>query len=280
MVEGRHVHIQNAALLNTEIGNERQLVSFPRKPKHGSAKEGSAISPGALINLCGRQRVLSQRMAIAWGLVGRNIALVKSRVKLRQLEIQFERNLNQLNRLDLPNVLADRLTILKDAWQLYRQALFDAEPALPSARAVLDLSEEILLATDRLTYEAEKLSATPAARFVNIAGRNRMLSQRIGKLFLFREWGLGGQLVLQRLETSRIEFECNLAELQRSGKGIPELAAQLDEVDGQWRKFESMLIPSLANIGKARYALTALAAGERLFRHADTAVKLYERLAD
>lgn len=54
-----------------------------------------------------------------------------------------------------------------------------------------------------------------------------MLSQRIGKLFLFREWGLGGQLVLQRLETSRIEFECNLAELQRSGKGIPELAAQL-----------------------------------------------------
>lgn len=41
-----------------------------------------------------------------------------------------------------------------------------------------------------------------------------------------------------------------------------------------------MLIPSLANIGKARYALTALAAGESLFRHADTAVKLYERLAD
>lgn len=280
VVEGRHVHIQNAALLNTEIGNERQLVSFPRKPKHGSAKEDSTISPGALINLCGRQRVLSQRMAIAWGLVGRNIALVKSRVKLRQFEIQFERNLNHLNRLDLPSVLADRLTILKDAWQLYRQALFEAEPALAGARAVLDLSEELLLATDRLTYEAEKLSATPAAHFVNIAGRNRMLSQRIGKLFLFREWGLGGQLVLHRLETSRIEFECNLAELQRSGKGIPELAAQLDEVDGQWRKFESMLIPSLANIGKARYALTALAAGESLFRHADTAVKLYERLAD
>jgi DNA-binding Lrp family transcriptional regulator len=130
VVEGRHVHIQNAALLNTEIGNERQLVSFPRKPKHGSAKEDSTLSPGALINLCGRQRVLSQRMAIAWGLVGRNIALVKSRVKLRQFEIQFERNLSHLNRLDLPSVLADRLTVLKDAWQLYRQALFEAEPAL------------------------------------------------------------------------------------------------------------------------------------------------------
>jgi len=32
VVEGRHVHIQNAALLNTEIGNERQLVSFPASP--------------------------------------------------------------------------------------------------------------------------------------------------------------------------------------------------------------------------------------------------------
>lgn len=280
VVEGRNVHIQNAALLNTERGNKRQLVTFPRKPKFGAAKADGAISPGALINLCGRQRVLSQRMAIAWGLAGRNIAPVKSLVKLRQLEMQFERNLKRLNRLDLSTVLAERLATLKDAWRLYRQALFEAEPTFASARAVLDLSEEILLATDRLTYEAEKQSATPEAHFVNIAGRNRMLSQRIGKLFLFREWGLGGQLVLHCLEASRIEFECNLAELQRSGKGIPELAAQLDEVDGQWRKFESMLIPSLANIGKTRYALTALAAGERLFRHADTAVKLYERLAD
>ncbi len=280
VVEGRHVHIQNAALLNTEQGNKRQLVSFPRKPKYSAAKAEGAISPGALINLCGRQRVLSQRMAIAWGLAGRKIATVKSLVKLRQLEIQFERNLNRLSRLDLPSVLAARLATLKDTWHLYRQALFETEPALASARAVLDLSEEILLATDELTCEAEKQSATREAHFVNIAGRNRMLSQRIGKLFLFREWGLGGERVLHCLEISRIEFECNLAELQRSGKGIPELAAQLVEVDGQWRKFETMLIPSLTNIGKTRYALTALAAGERLFRHADTAVKLYERLAD
>lgn len=280
VVEGRNVHIQNAALLNTEIGNQRQLVSFPRKAKHGLAKAEGTIAPGALINLCGRQRVLSQRMAIAWSLAGRNIALVKSQVKLRQLENQFERNLSRLNRLDLPTMFAERLVTLKHVWQSYRQTLFQSEPALANAQAVLDLSEEILRATDRLTYEAEKQSAVPEAHFINVAGRNRMLSQRIGKLFLFREWGLSSPSVVQWLVASRSEFETNLAELQRNGESVPELAAQLDEVAGQWRKFETVLLPNLEHIGQARYALTVLAAGERLFRHADTAVKLYERLVD
>ncbi|MBL8419612.1 MAG: type IV pili methyl-accepting chemotaxis transducer N-terminal domain-containing protein, partial [Dechloromonas sp.] len=119
----------------------------------------------------------------------------------------------------------------------------------------------------------------PAAHYVNLAGRNRMLSQRIGKFFLFREWGVCNDAMLQRMADSWCEFEVNLAELKRSGMTGPELAAQLKEITEQWQKFEGILAPNLTNASGSRHALAVIAQGERLLRYVDTTVKLYERLA-
>ncbi len=279
VVEGRNVHIQNAALLNTEVGNAKERLNFFRRSNTARARPGKPLSPGALINLCGRPRVLSQRMAIAWGLAGQNITPGKATLKLRQLETQFMRTLDRLSTMGLPGPLADRLDAVLDVWPRYRQALFGAAPAVASASLVLELSEEILEAIDQLAREAATHAAVPAAHYVNIAGRNRMLSQRIGKFFLFREWGICSEAMLQRMGDSWCEFEVNLAELKRSGRSVPELAAQLDEITEQWRKFESILSPTLANARTSQHALAAIAQAERLLRYVDTTVKLYERLA-
>ncbi|KXB31614.1 cyclic nucleotide-binding protein [Dechloromonas denitrificans] len=279
VVDGRNVHIQNAALLNTEVGNTKQRVNFSRKSKKAAAGLAKSLSPGVLINLCGRPRLLSQRMAAAWALIGQNISPAKAAVRLRQLHAQMERTLARLESLGLPGDLAEQLQAVQAIWPRYWAALSEVEPALEKASAVLELSEEILEAIDLLARQAAVHVALPAAHYVNIAGRNRMLSQRIGKLFLFREWGLSDEATLQRLGASCCEFESNLAELKRSGIGVPELAAQLSEVTEQWQKFESVLLPSLQHASKSRHALAALAEGERLLRHVDTTVKLYERLA-
>lgn len=280
VVEGRKVHIQNAALLNTNFSKDHQRVSFPRKPKTPGGKTGKSLSPGALVNLCGRHRVLSQRMAIAWAQIGRNVAAAKARVKLHQLEAEFQRNLARLKDLQLsaPEFTAG-LAVVTDVWPRYRQALFDTPPDQANAARVFDLSEEILDATDRLTRLAENQAPIPAARHVNVAGRNRVLSQRISKLFLFREWASRDETIQQRLEASRREFESNLAALRETAAGVPELAEQLQEIAELWRKFEKIQQPDLAYTNKLRHALAVLAAGERLLRHVDTAVKLYERLA-
>lgn len=123
------------------------------------------------------------------GLAGQNITPGKSAVKLRQLETQFMRTLDRLGKMGLPDPLASRLDTVINVWPRYRQALFGAAPATANAVLVLELSEEILEAIDQLAREAATHAAVPAAHYVNIAGRNRMLSQRIGKFFLFREWG-------------------------------------------------------------------------------------------
>lgn len=279
VVEGRNVHIQNAALLDTEVGNARQRLSFFRRPAAAEARAGKSVSSGALINLCGRPRVLSQRMAIAWALIGQDITPARAAVKLRQLNTQFERTLDRLTGMSLPDPLAGCLAAVSDVWPRYRHALFGAAPAMAGAPLVLELSEEILEAIDHLAGEAARHAAVPAARQVNIAGRNRMLTQRIGKFFLFREWGACSDAMLERMGASWCEFDVNLAELKRSGAGVPELAAQLNEIGDEWKKFECILLPNLAHASRSGHALAAVAQGERLLRYVDTTVKLYERLA-
>ena len=138
--------------------------------------------------MCGRLRVLSQRMAIAWGMIVSAIAPHKALVKLNQLEKEFERNLARLEKLELAAEFAEKLARIKALWPRYQHLMFGDELSVQRVEDVFELSEQLLQATDALTGHAADLAGLPAAHYVNMAGRNRMLSQRIGKFFLFREW--------------------------------------------------------------------------------------------
>lgn len=280
VVDGRKVHIQRAALLDTAAGDSTRRLSFSRKGRGERAAPSRRLSPGALINACGRLRMLSQRMAIAWGLIASGIGPSRAKVKLRQLELEFERVLGRLAKADLPPELADDLAAVGALWPAYCQALEPAPADPAEAPQLLALSEELLAATDRLTGRAETASRTPAGRSVNVAGRNRMLSQRIGKFFLFGHWAGGDAAIRPRIEACAAEFEDNLGQLLVSGQKLPELAAQLQEVAGQWRKFRSALSPDLSRPGRAAHVRVVIAEGDRLLRHVDTTVKLYERLVE
>lgn len=273
VVEGRNVHIQNAALVDGIEHETQQRVSFPRKQRASVKK----TTTGAVVNLCGRPRMLSQRLAIAWAMIARGISPSATRVKLRQLEAELSRHLARLAAAGLRAELAEPLAALADLWVRYRRLLVEAAPAGAQAGEVLAMSEDMLQAADRLAGTAAQLAATPEARYVNVAGRNRMLSQRIVKLYLFREW-LDEDGIQRDLDASSKEFRRNLGELRRRGTHRPEVAAQLNEVAARWEKLAAALAADTST-GRQHQAQVVLAAGDRLLRHVDTAVKLYERLA-
>ena len=116
VVDGRKIHIQNAALLDTVSGDTKRRLNFCRKRKINALNVATPLSAGALVNMCGRLRVLSQRMAIAWGMIVFVVAPHKALIKLRQLEKEFERNLARLDKLELATNLAEKLTRVKAVW--------------------------------------------------------------------------------------------------------------------------------------------------------------------
>lgn len=280
VVDGRQVHIQRAALLDTATGDSRRRLSFSRKPRgEGGSSPLRRLPPGALINACGRLRMLSQRMAIAWGLIAADIAPARARVRLRQLEGEFARILGRLAAAELPAAVSAPLQAVSRLWPAYRAALVVVVADPVDAPQVLGMSEDILAATDRLTAEAEAATSTPAGRTVNIAGRNRMLSQRIGKFFLFGQWVGGDDAIHSPLAASSREFDANLEQLRKDGDHLPELAAQLQEVANQWQQFRQSLAPDLGRRSRPAHVRVVMGECDRLLRHVDTAVKLYERLA-
>lgn len=278
IVDGRTIHIQNAALLDTVRGASRQRLSFYRKRKGEGGVSGRAPSAGALVNRCGRLRLFSQRMALTWGAIATNVASNTTKTRLRQFEKEFERNLAWLEQLDLAGDFLEKLNAIKPLWASYLQAMESEEAVAALAEKVFVLSEEMLVATDHLTVCATHLAGIPAAHYVNIAGRNRVLSQRISKFFLFREWGALHERIGDLLVASCQEFESNLQQLVHTGSEQPELAAQLRIVGSQWQKYIRAQCPDLAHARKTKHARLVLAEGERLLRCVDTAVKLFERL--
>ena len=278
VVDGRRIHIQKAALLDTANGPSGQRLSFHRKRKGDASRGGGSLSAGGLVNLCGRLRLLSQRMALAWGAIAAGVAPRRARINLHAYEKEFVRHLDRLDRLALEPELAAHLDALQWLWPAYQTVLQHEDVA--AAETIFALSEQLLALADGLTAEVSHLSGLPAANDVNTAGRNRMLSQRIGKFFLFRDWGDLQEQIARLLPPTYREFEGNLRILNTAGAATPEIAAQLLVVQQQWERFVRVLCPDLAHSNKDKHARLVLTEGDRLLRSVDTTVKLFERLAN
>ncbi|MHB1374483.1 MAG: type IV pili methyl-accepting chemotaxis transducer N-terminal domain-containing protein [Thauera sp.] len=277
VVDKNRIHIQNAALLETAPSEAPQRLSFSRKLRGARGQDAQHLAAGELINLCGRLRLLTQRLAIAWALARHGIAPAEAGIQLRQRTTEFERTLAQLQRADLDPELARALDALATSWLAYRAALFAHAPE-SDARRVLAGSEAFLVAADALTTLAEHKAGGEQGHYVNVAGRNRMLSQRIVKFFLFQDLADVADIAADEVAASAAEFDANLAELRRSGGSLPQLLAQLDEVGTQWARLRTALVPSVERMRRSQHVRTVLAEGMRLLRYMDTAVKLYERL--
>ncbi|MGQ5487773.1 type IV pili methyl-accepting chemotaxis transducer N-terminal domain-containing protein [Thauera sp. ZXT1-4] len=278
VVDKSRIHIQNAALLDTGAGEAPRRLSFARKLRTPRGTPEKGLAPGELVNLCGKLRLLSPRLALAWALVAHGVTPADARVKLRQRASELERILARLRGAQLALRLGDALDVLDDAWVTYEYSLAAPSEADGAACRVLAASEVFLGAADALTTLAEHAAGGQLARYVNIAGRNRMLSQRMLKFFSFKDLAQCESEADVEIARSAEEFEANLAELRQSGQALPELLAQLDEVDEQWRRFNEALVSDERGLRRSRQLRKVLGESSRLLRYVDTAVKLYERL--
>ena len=86
-------------------------------------------------------------------------------------------------------------------------------------------------------------------RLVNMSGRQRMLSQRAAKFFMFREWGLP-KAVEADLAATRTEFKAALLTLRSDPESTAQIKAQIELAETQWLFFETAL-DAKGIVGKA-----------------------------
>lgn len=227
------------------------------------------------INEAGRQRMLSQRIAKAYFQIGQDIEVERSRRILDTSIALFDRQLVDLRNFAPTPEIKDTYLRLGKLWQAYKEVLLSASPSKESGRAVLGLSDDVLRTAQQGTVQLEKHSGTSAGRLVNIAGRQRMLSQRMAKLYQAINWGLGDSSSAGELDKAKTEFIAAHEELKKAAGGNRPLTNALELVGRQWIFFEAALAQRGGD--KQYFATDVAAASEFILQEMEVAVGLFEK---
>ena len=141
-------------------------------PAHAAAE----MTVAEAINQAGRQRMLSQRQAVAWLLLGLGVAPQRGRAMLKESMDRFDTQLAALKTYTPNDDVQRALSVLEREWAGYR-VLLGSTPTRAAAQHLYQQNDAVQMAAHRLTLAYEKISGATHDRLVNIAGRQRMLSQ-------------------------------------------------------------------------------------------------------
>lgn len=243
----------------------------------GAARRDADISPFRdAINKAGRQRMLSQRMAKSWLMLERGVMSRRARLILRQSTDMFDSQMVELDALASSAESRTACTELGEVWRPYR-ALLDSPPGRDTAQELFSMNEDVLAAAQNLTLSFEKADGTPQGKLVNLAGRERMLSQRAAKFFMFRDMGIQVSKCRAELKRTEEEFSTALVELEAATENQPKIRDELEKVARHWNTLQS----AMTNHDLLPFAPTArkvFATSENLLQRMDTAVNLYAGL--
>ncbi|AVP57917.1 type IV pili methyl-accepting chemotaxis transducer N-terminal domain-containing protein [Pulveribacter suum] len=229
------------------------------------------VAIATAINRTARYRALSQRAAKAYGLLYLQVSPLRSRDVLEAARKQIRAGLVDLDEQGWPPEVARLLgEVRKAAGQL--DALLAQAPARDTYLAACRQSDVLLAAADKATQSLEQLAQAPSAKLVNVAGRQRMLSQRLARDYGLMAAGLAGSGARAQMAQDASEFQSALGQLGAAPISTPAIRSALELGQAQWLFFEAALKRQPDARGQEEVATTS----ERLLEVMDNLTGLYE----
>lgn len=239
----------------------------------GPASADAALA--AYINKAGAQRMLSQRIVLAYCKVGLGIRTSVAQFQLDQAVERFDKQLAELKSYAPTPEIREALNTVEQVWGPFK-ATVGQPVSRDGARRLWNWDEDLLYASHKVVRLLQDLSDRQSARLVNIAGRQRMLSQRMAKLYMLREWGFNTLTLQDDLEAARNEFDGALRTLQDAPENTPEITKALDDVALQWIWFRN----ALDLVGEDPFRLVVADSSQTILTGMDEVTGMYETVSE
>ncbi len=207
------------------------------------------------VNRSGQLRMLSQRLVKLALLQSAEVRAAQVDDRFNESVLRIDANIAALGKSLSQPTFGDLLGQIEHTWAEMKPALQGRVQAGHMGRFD-DLAEQLLMAAERLTSSLENAGATPPLQVLNLAGRQRMLSQRFAKFALLEV--VGGATALARNEAgmneARLAFEQALRYLNELPLTSKDIRALLDEAAVCWEHMLAGTLPASRKEGLERLA--------------------------
>jgi AmiR/NasT family two-component response regulator len=192
------------------------------------------------VNRAGQLRMLSQRLVKLYLLQLAGVQPAQFAEAQLQSAQRIDGNMAFLGKSLSQPTFGDLLAQVGQSWRQLKSGLH-AEQRASQMLQVDGQAEQLLLHAERLTGVLESAGAVAPLHVLNVAGRQRMLSQRFAKLALLAM--LGDRATQQRAQAGMAEacdtFERALNYLNDIPLSSPEIRAKLVTAGEQWRQLQA-----------------------------------------
>jgi Type IV pili methyl-accepting chemotaxis transducer N-term len=180
------------------------------------------------INRTARCRMLSQRAAKAFGLVALGLNTEYTKPVLQRSIKEMRDTITEVDSYTRGRTFANSRAEFS-AKVLPFLAELSSEPTLAKFRATALQSDKILESANSMVVALESLANSPASKLINIAGRQRMLTQRLAKNYLMLDAKIDGELAKSAIDADRTLFLESHKLLGAAAISTPAIKESLDK---------------------------------------------------
>ena len=187
-----------------------------------------------LIDVAGKQRMLSQRIAKDYLYIGEKVAVSKAKKQLKASLDEMIKDhkilVDSINDPEITNLLSFVELSMEDF-----KATANEPFNLDNAQLIIDLSESMLEGSQYVVDSLKNKVKVKESVVVGKAGKQRMLAQRIAKYYIAYQAGIKDKNTVDQMKAAVKAFDEAHKALMANPDNTPEINRRLKEIDRLWK---------------------------------------------